>query len=94
VLYEATHSHPADQCPLLKPEGNAMLKQLFSEENVKKMGIKIEAAYMSYPKDTAADHKGFFTVEAENPSIVMKFFGPMATEVRPVVPLNKVAKTL
>ncbi len=81
-------------CPLLKPEGKAMIKQLFSDENVKKAGIQIAAAYMSCPQDTAVDHKGFFTVEAENPEAVTKFFGPMAVEVRPVKPLSEVAKTL
>ncbi len=94
MLYEATHSHPANMCPLLKPEGKAMIKQLFSEENVKKAGIKIEAAYMSCPKDTAADHKGFFTIEGDNPSDISKFFGAMTVEVRPVLPLSEVAKTL
>jgi hypothetical protein len=79
---------------LLKPEGKAMIKQLFSEENVKKSGIKIAAAYMSCPKDTAADHKGFFTIEAENPTAITKFFGPMTVEVRPVQPLSEIAKTL
>jgi hypothetical protein len=94
LLYEATHSHPAAQCPLLKPEGKAMIKQLFSDENVKKGRIKIAAAYMSCPKDTAADHKGFFTIEADSPETVTKFFGPMTVEVRPVTPLSEVAKTL
>ena len=94
MLYEATHTHPAAQCPLLKPEGKAMIKQLFSEDNVKKSGIKIEAAYMSCPKDTAADHKGFFTIDAADPSIVTEFFGPMTVEVRPVQPLSEVAKKL
>ena len=94
MLYEATHSHPANMCPLLKPEGKAMIKQLFSDENVKKAGIKIAAAYMSCPIDTGADHKGFFTIEAETPAVVTKFFGPMAVEVRPVKPLSEVAKTL
>jgi hypothetical protein len=94
LLFEATHSHPAAQCPLLSPEGKAMLKQLFSEETVKKAGVKIEAAYMSCPKDTAADHKGFFTIDANDPSEVTKYFGPMAVEVRPVQPLSEVAKML
>ncbi len=71
-----------------------MLKQLFSDENVKKAGVRIAAAYMSCPTDTAADHKGFFTLEAENPAAVSKYFGPMAVEVRPVKPLSEVAKTL
>jgi hypothetical protein len=94
VLYEATHSHPASQCPLLSSEGKAMLKQLFSEQNVKNAGIKLEAGYMSCPQDTAADHKGFFTIDAESPEAIKKFFGQMAVEVRPVKPLSEVAKML
>jgi len=94
LLYEAIHSHPAAQCPLLKPEGKTMIKQLFSDENVKQAGIKIAAAYMSCPKDTAIDHKGFFTIEADNPGAITKFFGPMTVEVRPVQPLSEIAKTL
>ncbi len=81
-------------CPLLKPEGKAMIKRLFSDENVKKAGISIAAAYMSCPIDTGVDHKGFFTIEAGDPEAVTKFFGPMAVEVRSVKPLSEVAQTL
>ena len=49
---------------------------------------------MSCPKDTADDHKGFFTIEADTPIAVSKFFGQMAVEVRPVQPLSEVAKKL
>ncbi len=94
LLFEATHSHPANQCPLLTSEGKAMLKELFSEKNIKNAGIKLEAAYFSCPKDTAADHKGFFTLDAKDSSIVTKFFGPMAVEIRPVQTLNEVANLL
>jgi len=94
MLFEATHTHPAAMCPLLKPEGQAMIKQLFSDDNVNKSGIKIAAAYMSCPIDTAADHKGFLTIEAEKPDAITKFFGPMTVEVRPVKPLSEIAKTL
>jgi hypothetical protein len=94
LLYEATHTHPASQCPLLKPEGKAMIKQLFSEQNIKNAGINLIAAYMSCPQDTAVDHKGFFTIDAQNPEMIQKFFGPMTVEVRPVKPLSEVAKTL
>jgi len=59
---------------MLNLEGKAMVKQLCSEENVKKSGFKIGAAYMSCPKSTAADHKGFFTIEDENPDAITKFF--------------------
>jgi hypothetical protein len=64
------------------------------DDNVKKSGIKIAAAYMSCPKDTAVDHKGFFTIEAQNPDAITKFFGPMTVDVRPVQPLSEIAKTL
>jgi hypothetical protein len=94
LLYEAEHSHPAAQCPLLSAEGKAMLKQLFSEQNIKNAGINLTAAFMSCPQDTAVDHKGFFTIDAENPEAVTKFFGPMKVEVRPVKPLSEVAKML
>ncbi len=95
MLYEATHSHPAAQCPLNSAEGKAMLKQLFSEQNIKNAGIDIKAAYMSCPQDTAVDHKGFFTIDAKDPDTIKQFFGPsMPVEVRPVKPLSEVAKTL
>ena len=94
MLYEAAHTHPAAQCPLLKPEGKTMLKQLFSEENIKKAGIKIVAAYLSCPKDKAVDHKGFFTIETDDPKNITKYFGPITVEVRPVQPLSEIAKTL
>ena len=94
MLYEATHSHPATQCPLLSAEGKAMLKELFSEQNMKNAGINLTAAYMSCPADTTVDHKGFFTIDAKNPEAIKKFFGPMTVEVRPVKPLSEVAKTL
>ena len=94
MLFEAVHTHPADQCPLLKPEGKAMIKQLFSEENVKKAGLKINSAYMSCPKDTAVDHKGFFTIDAQNQSDISKFFGAMKVEIRPVQPLSEIAQKL
>jgi hypothetical protein len=94
LLYEATHTHPATQCPLKSVEGKAMLKQLFSSENIQKSSINLVAAYMSCPDDPSVDHKGFFTVDAQNPNVISKFFGPMAVEVRPVKPLSEVAKTL
>jgi hypothetical protein len=94
LLYEATHTHPAAQCPLKSAEGKAMLKQLFSEQNMKNSGINLTAAYMSCPQDTAIDHKGFFTIEAQTPEAITKFFGPLTVEIRPVKPLSEVAKNL
>ena len=94
MLYVATHTHPAAQCPLNSEAGKTMIKELFSDANVKQAGIKIDAAYMSCPKDTQAEHKGFFVVEANSPDMVPKFFGQMAVQVREVVPFSEVAKTL
>jgi hypothetical protein len=48
------------------PEGKTMIKKPFSDENVKKSGLKIVGAYVSCPKDKAAEHKGFFIVEADS----------------------------
>ncbi len=81
-------------CPMLSAEGKAMVKKLFSAENMKNAGINLAAAYMSCPQDTNMDHKGFFTVETADEAAVKKFFGAMAVEVRPVKPLSEIAKTL
>jgi hypothetical protein len=81
-------------CPLKTTEGKASLKKLFSDQNIKKAGIKLNAAYFSCPKDTALDHKGFFTIDADNAATVAKFFGTMAVEVRPVQTLSEIAKML
>ena len=94
MLFEATHTHPATMCPLMTTEGKASLKQLFSDQNIKKAGIKLNAAYFSCPKDTALDHKGFFTIDADKAATVAKFFGTMAVEVRPVQTLSEIAKML
>ncbi len=93
-MYEATHTHPTNMCPLLTAEGKTAIKQLFSDQNIRKAGIKLDAAYFSCPKDTAADHKAFFTIEASDPAAITKFFGNMAVEVRPVVTLSELAKSL
>ena len=93
-MYEATHTHPASMCPLLTSQGKAALKQLFSDANIKKANVKLDAAYLSCTKDAGPDHKGFFTMEADNPDAIKKYFGAMAVEVRPVQPLSEVAKML
>jgi hypothetical protein len=91
MLFAAVHMHPASQCPLNSDEGKNMLKELFSEENMKKNNIKIEGAYVSCPKE-AVTHHGYFIVDAESTDAVKNFFGPMEVEVREVVPFSEVAK--
>jgi hypothetical protein len=81
-------------CPLQTSEGKMMVKNLVSEENLKKAGVKVNSAYVSCPKDAAADHKGFFVVEADSASAVTNFFGAMKVEVRSIQPLSEIVKTL
>jgi hypothetical protein len=75
-------------------EGKAMVKQLFSEENVKKAGVKINGAYVSCPKDGSMEHKGFFIVEGSSAQAVVSFFGSMKVELREVVPFSELAKAV
>jgi hypothetical protein len=79
---------------LQSSEGKAMLKQLFSEQNMKNSKVNLVSAYMSCPQDTEVDHKGFFTFDVQDPAAITKFFGPMAVEIRPVKTLSEVAKML
>jgi hypothetical protein len=94
LLFVATHTHQAANCPLETPEGKTMMKKLFSDENIKKSGLKIIGAYVSCPKDKRSDHKGYFIMDADSALTVSKFFGQMAVDVRPVVPFSEVANTL
>jgi hypothetical protein len=94
LLFVATHTHQAATCPLKTPEGKTMMKKLFSDDNIRKSGLKIVGAYVSCPKDKGSDHKGYFIIDADSPLTVSKFFGQMAVDVRPVVPFSEVAKTM
>ena len=71
-----------------------MVKQLFSNENIKKAGVNLVAAYMGCPADTSMDHKGFFTIDAADERKITNLFGAMKVEVRPVQPLSEIAKKL
>ncbi|MGA9388666.1 MAG: hypothetical protein WBV70_07575 [Candidatus Bathyarchaeia archaeon] len=94
MLFVAAHTPPAAKCPLETPEGKTMMKKLFSDDNVKKSGLKIVGAYISCPKDKSGEHKGHFIVDADSASTVTKLFGPMTVDLRPVVPFSEVAKTM
>lgn len=94
MLFVASHTHHATKCPLETPEGKTMIKKLFSDDNVRKSGLKIVGAYVSCPKDKSTEHKGFFIIDADSAPTVTKFFGPMTVDIRPVVLFSEVAKTL
>ncbi|MGD6935154.1 MAG: hypothetical protein ACQCN5_13210 [Candidatus Bathyarchaeia archaeon] len=93
MLFVATNTHPAAQCPLNTDQGKMTIKQTFSEAKMQKAGVKLQGAYVSCPKG-GLDHKGFFIFEANSAIDVTNFFGPMTGEVREVVPFSEVAKTL
>ncbi len=94
MLYVAEHTHPASECPMNTEDGKNMIKELFSEEHIKKAGIEIVGAYMSCPVDETAYHKGFFIIEAPDEETIKTFFGPMKVEVREVKPFSEIAKML
>ena len=50
LLFVAAHTHPAAKCPLGAPERKTMIKKLFSDENVRKSGLKIVGAYVQLSK--------------------------------------------
>jgi hypothetical protein len=75
--FVAAHTHPAAKCPLETLEVKITIKKLFSDDNVKKSGLKTVGAYASCPKDKSTEHKGYFIIDADSASTVTKFFGPI-----------------
>jgi len=94
MLFVAEHTHPSSECPMKTSEGKGMIKELFSEENVNKVGIKILGAYMSCPNDKGAYHKGYFVIEALDEETIHNFFGPMKVDLKEVKTFREIAKTL
>ena len=90
MLFSATHKHAAKDCPLKTDEGVEMLKEIFSEENMKKNKVNLESAYVSCPKEHSTHH-GYFIVDADSENDVKNFFGPMTVTVREVVPFNSIS---
>lgn len=93
MLFSVTHKHESKDCPLKTDEGVEMLKEIFSKENMKKHNVNLESAYVSCPKEQSTHH-GYFIVNAENENDIKNFFGPIAVDVREVVPFSEVTKTL
>jgi hypothetical protein len=57
MLFTATNKHDGKKCPLKTDEGIDMLKEIFSEENIKKHNINLEEAYISCLKEKHSTHK-------------------------------------
>ncbi len=94
MLFVVEHMHPASECPMGMPSGKEMIKNLFSEENIKSAGIEMQGAYMSCPNDEGAIHKGYFIIEAPDAGTIKNFFGDMKVEIREVKTFSEIAKTL
>ena len=88
MLFAAVNKHDSKQCPLKTGEGVKMLKEMFSEENLKKNNINLLDAYVSCPKEEHSTHEGIFIISAESEGEVKKFFGPMDVEIKEVVQFN------
>ncbi len=94
MRFVAAHTHPANQCPLQSAEGKTMMKNMLSKDSLKKADVKLVEAYVSCPTDTGAEHKGYFTVDADNSDKVKSFFGAMTVDVRQVSKFEDIAKKL
>ncbi len=94
MLFLATHTHSSLDCPYIRHEGKAMIKRIFSDENMKRSGVKVIGAYVSCPKSSGEEHRNFFIVQAESAAAATKFFTPMSVDLRNVTPLSEVLKTL
>ncbi|WXG47213.1 MAG: hypothetical protein WED05_11235 [Candidatus Atabeyarchaeum deiterrae] len=94
MLFVATHTHLASECPQTTHEGREMFKRLNSDIKTKRLGVNVMSAYISCPKSTGEDHKGIFIVEADSATTAMKFFGRVSVDVRPVRQFSEVVKAL
>lgn len=90
MIFAVTNEHESRKCPLKTDEGVNMLKEMFSEENMKTHDIKLEDAYLSCPKDESSTHNGIFIVNSENIKNVKNFFGRLKVDIKEVVPFSKV----
>jgi hypothetical protein len=71
-----------------------MIRRVFSPENMNRYKIKLVGAYLSCPKNTGEDHRGFFIVDADSAATVTKFFNPLPVDIRQVTPLSEIMKAL
>jgi hypothetical protein len=78
----------------MSSQGKATIRRIFSPENAKRYNLKLLSAYLSCPKNTGEDHRGFFIVDADSATIVAKFFSPLPVDIRQVTPLSEIMKAL
>lgn len=88
MLFTVTNKHDGKKCPLKTDEGVEMLKEIFSEENIKKHNISLDEAYISCPNEKHSTHKVYYVVNTDKVENIKKFFNPLEVEIKEVVPFN------
>ena len=88
MLFTAVNKHDSKQCPLKTGEGVKMLKEIFSDENLKKRNIDLLGAYISCPKEKHSTHSNVFIFRAESRFNVKSLFRSLDVEVKEVVPFD------
>ena len=88
MLFTAVNKHDSKQCPLKTGEGVKMLKEIFSDENLKKRNIDLLDSYISCPKEKHSTHSCVFVFRADSMFNVKSLFRSMDVEVKEVVPFN------
>ena len=85
MLFTAVNKHDSKQRPLKTGEGVKMLKEIFSDENLKKRNIDLLDAYISCPKEKHSTHSSVFIFRADSMFNVKNLFRSMDAEVKEVV---------
>ncbi len=88
MLFTAVTKHDSKQCPLKTGEGVKMLKEIFSDENLKKRNVDLLDAYISCPKEKHSIHTGVFIFHADSMFNVKNLFRSMDVEVKEVAPFD------
>ncbi|MEL7671718.1 hypothetical protein [Methanobacterium sp.] len=92
MLFTAVSKHDSKQCPLKTGEGVKMLKEIFSDENLKKRNIDLLDAYISCPLEKHSTHSCVFILRADSMFNVKNLFRSMDAEVKEVASFNEIAK--
>ncbi|WP_424353813.1 hypothetical protein [Methanobacterium sp. MBAC-LM] len=88
MLFTAVNKHDSKECPLKTGEGVKMLKEIFSDKNLKKRNIDLLDAYISCPLEKHSTHTGVFIFRAESKYNVKSLFRSLDVEVKEVAPFN------
>ena len=88
MLFTAVSKHDSKKCPLETDEGVKILKEIFSDKNLKKRNVELLDAYISCPFEKHSTHSSVFIFRAESKFNVKSLFRSMDVEVKEVAPFN------